>query len=196
MNYLEMEIDILIKDHNKKRIKKLLMDYKVLCNEKIFKKLKANKINESCIYICQFQGKVKEGVEITIKEVEQKYRNIITVLDKPNYNPIIIDIELNEMYKYFELGLSVCQNNFLEEEKEEKEIDESWLDLFNKACEFKIDFYPRYENNKNNIKTREHKKIFNGLQNCIQLILGTMSDYISLNLLVEIIAKNCEKWKT
>ena len=196
VNYLEMEMDILIKEKNKKRVKKLLMDYKVLCNEKIFKKLKENKINESCIYICQFQGKVKEGVEITIKEVEHKYKNIINVLDKRNYNPIIIDIELNEMYKYFELGLSVCQNNFLEEEKEEKQIDDSWLDLFNKACEFKIDFYPRYENNKNNIKTRDHKKIFNGLQNCIQLILGTMSDYINLNLLVEIIAKNCEKWKT
>ena len=196
VNYLEMEMDILIKERNKKRINNLLMNYKVLCNEKMFKKLKENKINESCIYICQFQGKVKEGVGITIKEVEQKYKNIITVLDKPNYNPIIIDIELEEMYKYFELGLSVCQNNFLEEEKEEKQIDDSWLDLFNKACEFKIDFYPRYENNKNNIKTRDHKKIFNKLQNCIQLILQTMSDYINLNLLVEIIAKNCEKWKT
>ena len=195
LNYLEMEIDILIKDRNKRRIKKLLMDYKVLCNEKIFKQLQEAKINDCCIYICQHKGKVKEGVAITIEEVTQKYYNIISVFEKPNYNPIIIEIELKEMYKYFELGLSVCQNNFLEEEKEEKQIDDSWLDLFNTACKFKIDFYPRYESNKNNIKTLEHKKIFNGLQNCIQLILDTMSDYISLNLLVDIISKNVEKGK-
>ena len=94
------------------------------------------------------------------------------------------------MYKYFQLGLSVCQNNFLDEEKEDKKIDDSWLDLFNTACELKIDFYPRYENNKNNIKTRDIKKTFNGLQNCIQLILETMSDNIDLNLLMVIIAEN------
>ena len=196
ITYLEMEMDILIKDRNKKRIKQLLIDYKVLCNNEMFKKLEKSRLNDSCIYICQYLGKVKDGVKITIDEVSQKYQNIITVLSKPNYNPIIIDIELKEMYKYFQLGLSVCQNNFLDEEKEDKKIDDSWLDLFNKACEFKIDFFPRYESNKNNIKTREHKKIFNGLQDCIELILETMSDYINLNLLVDIIAKSCEKWKT
>jgi len=196
IKYLDMEIDILIKNRNKRRIKKLLMDYKILCNDTNFKKLQKNMINDCCIYICQYQGKVKEGVYITIKEVRQKYANILDVLDKPNYNPLLIEIELNEMYKYFQLGLSVCQNNFLDEEKEDKKIDDSWLDLFNTACELKIDFYPRYENNKNNIKTRDIKKAFNGLQNCIQLILETMSDYITLNLLVDIIAKNCEKWKT
>ena len=196
IKYLDMEIDILIKNRNKRRIKKLLMDYKILCNDTNFKKLQKNMINDCCIYICQYQGKVKEGVYITIKEVRQKYANILDVLDKPNYNPLLIEIELNEMYKYFQLGLSVCQNNFLDEEKEDKKIDDSWLDLFNTACELKIDFYPRYENNKNNIKTRDIKKTFNGLQNCIQLILETMSDYITLNLLVDIIAKNCEKWKT
>ena len=196
IKYLDMEIDILIKNRNKRRIKKLLMDYKILCNDTNFKKLQKNMINDCCIYICQYQGKVKEGVYITIKEVRQKYANILDVLDKPNYNPLLIEIELNEMYKYFQLGLSVCQNNFLDEEKEDKKIDDSWLDLFNTACELKIDFYPRYEYNKNNIKTRDIKKTFNGLQNCIQLILETMSDYITLNLLVDIIAKNCEKWKT
>ena len=196
IKYLDMEIDILIKNRNKRRIKKLLMDYKILCNDTNFKKLQKNMINDCCIYICQYQGKVKEGVYITIKEVRQKYANILDVLDKPNYNPLLIEIELNEMYKYFQLGLSVCQNNFLDEEKEDKKIDDSWLDLFNTACELKIDFYPRYENNKNNIKTRDIKKTFNGLQNCIQLILETMSDYITLNLLVDIIANNCEKWKT
>ena len=194
--YLDMEIDILIKSRNKRRIKKLLMDYKILCNDNNFKKLKKHNMNDCCIYICQYQGKVKEGVEMTIKEVQQKYKNILEVLNKPHYNPIIIDIELKEMYKYFELGLDVCRNNFLEEEKVDKHIDDSWLDLFNTACEFKIDFYPHYESNKNNIKTREHKKIFNGLQSCIQLILETMSDYIGLNSLVEIISTNCEKWKT
>ena len=196
MKYLELELDILIKDRNKRRIKKLLIDYKVLCNEKIFQKLQKNTINDCCIYICQIQGKVKEGVEITIQEVRAKYDNILLILEKPNYNPIIIDIELLEMKNYFELGLNVCQNNFFGEEKEDKQIDDSWLDLFNTACEFKIDFYPRYESNKNNNKTRDHKKIFDGLQSCIQLILEKMSDYINLNLLVDIIAKNCEKWKT
>ena len=191
-----MELDILIKDRNKRRIKKLLIDYKILCNNEVFNKLQKNMINDCCIYICQINGKVKEGVKITIEEVKAKYDNIKLILDKPNYNPIIIDIELKEMYKYFELGLNVCQNNFFGEDKEAKQIDDSWLDLFNTACEFKIDFFPRYENNKNNNKTRDHKKIFNNLQSCIQLILEKMSDYINLNLLVEIIAKNCEKWKT
>lgn len=50
-----------------------------------------------------------------------------------------------------------------------------------------MDFYPRYENNRNNIKTKAHKKIFNSIQNFIQLILGVMIDYIGLNLLLEII---------
>ena len=194
LEFLIIELDILIKDRNKRRIKKLLMEYDILCNDdNIFKKLEKNGFYDSCIYICQRKNDVKKSIQITIKEVDQKYKNIITVLEKPNYNPIIIDIELNEMYKYFELGLDACQYKFLDKDKEEKNIDESWLDLFNKACEMKIDFYPRYENNKNNIKTQAHKKILNVIQNCIQLILGIMVDYINLNLLLEIIAKNCAK---
>ena len=196
MEILEIALNNLIQNRNKRRIKKLLMKYKVLCNDKIFRILEKNRINDSCIYICQQQHKVKEGVALTIKEVKQKYKNIIEILNKPNFNPKLIELELNEMYKYFQLGLNVCQNNFLDENKEEKQIDNSWLDLFNTACEFKIMFYPRYESNKNNNKTLQHKKIFNGLQNCIQLILETMSDYITLNLLVGIIAENCKKWKS
>ena len=196
VNYLEMEMDILIKNRNKRRIKKLLMDYKILCNNTIFRKLEKNRINDCCIYICQYQGKVKEGVALTIKEVKQKYKNIKEVLNKPNFNPKLVDLELKEMYKYFELGLDVCQNNVLNEDKENKKMDDSWLDLFKTACEFKIDFYPRYENNKNNNKTYYHKKIFNGLQNCIELILEKIIDNISLKLLVEIIAENCKKLKS
>ena len=115
-------------------------------------------------------GRVKDGLELTVKEVKTKYDNIQLVLENPNYNPIFIDIELNEIYKYFEIGLSVCQNNYFELQKEDKEIDDNWLQLFNTACKFKIDFYPKYEINKNNIKTKDHKKIFMSLQNCIQLI--------------------------
>ena len=196
MDLLELEIDILIKNRNKRRIKKLLMSYKILCNDKIFRKLEKNRMNDCCIYICQQRGMVKEGIALTIKEVKQKYKNIIGVLNRPNFNPKLIDLELNELYKYFEFGLSVCQNNFSEEVKEDKQIDNTWLDLFNTACELKIKFYPRYESNKNNNKTLQHKKIFDGLQNCIQLILETMSDYISLNLLVGTIAENCKKWKS
>ena len=197
IEFLEIAMDNLIKNRNKRRIKKLLIKFKVLCNDKIFKKLEKNRIYDSCIYICQQKGKVKEAIALTIKEVRQKYKNIIEVLNKPNFNPKLIELELNEMYKYFQLGLSVCQDKFQNDDnKEEKKIDDSWLDLFNAACEFKIDFYPRYESNRNNNKTFQHKKIFNGLQNCIQLILETMSDYINLNLLVGIIYENCNKWKS
>ena len=192
---LDMELNILIKTRNKKRIKNLLMKYKVLCNEQILAKLEKHGFNDSCIYICQILKNVKKSIKITINEVGQKYRNIINVLEMPNYNPIIIDIELNEMYRYFELGLNACQFQFLGKEKEEKQIDESWQDLFNAACKMKIDFYPRYEHNRNNVKTQAHKKIFNVIQSCIELILGVMADYITLNLLVDTIAKNCEKWK-
>ena len=195
IKFLEIEIDLLIKERNKKRIKELLVEYKILCNEKILDKLLKNSVNDCCIYICQILGRVKDGVELTVKEVNQKYENIKLILEKPNYNPILIDIELKEIYKYFEMGLSVCQNNFFELQKEDKEIDDSWLQLFNTACKFKIDFYPRYEINKNNIKTKDHKKIFVNLQNCIQLILEKMSDYITLDLLVEIIANNCKNGK-
>ena len=195
IKFLEIEIDLLIKERNKKRIKELLVEYKILCNEHILDKLLKNSINDCCIYICQILGRVKDGVELTVKEVKRKYDNIQLVLEKPNYNPILIDIELNEIYKYFEMGLSVCQNNFFELQKEDKEIDDNWLQLFNTACKFKIDFYPKYEINKNNIKTKDHKKIFLSLQNCIQLILEKMSDYITLDLLVEIIANNCKNGK-
>ena len=196
IKFLEIEIDLLIKERNKRKIKQLITEYKILCNDTILKKLSENSINDCSIYICQIQGKVKEGVELTLNEVNQKYENILTILDKPNYNPILIDIELNEMYKYFEMGLNVCQNNFFDQEKESQNIDENWLILFKKACYLKINFNPKYEKNKNNIKTRDYKKIFDKLQNCIQLILDKMSDYITLDLLVDIISKNVEKGKT
>ena len=75
------------------------MKYKVLCNEQILAKLEKHGFNDSCIYICQILKNVKKSIKITINEVGQKYRNIINVLEMPNYNPIIIDIELNEMYR-------------------------------------------------------------------------------------------------
>ena len=194
--YLDLEINILIKNRNKRRIKKLLMSYNTLCNDTISRRLEQNRMYDCCIYICQQRGMVKEGIALTIKEVKQRYKNIIEVLNRPNFNPKLIDLELKELYKYFEFGLSVCQNHFSDEVKEDKQIDNTWLDLFNTACELKIKFYPRYESNKNNNKTQQHKKIFDGLQNCIQLILETMSDYVSLNLLVATIAENCKKWKS
>ena len=195
VKFLEIEIDLLVKERNRKRIKELLTEYKILCNEKILNKLLANSINDCSIYICQILGKVKDGVELTVNEANQKFENILEVLKKPNYNPILIDIELSEIYKYFEMGLSVCQNNFFEHQKEDKQIDDNWLQLFNKACSFRVKFYPLYEENKNNIKTRDYKKIFLNLQNCMQLILDKMSDYITLDLLVEIIANNCNEGK-
>ena len=153
-----------------------------------------NKCYYDCsIYICQHLGKVLKGIDLAVKEVEQKYKNILSVLAKPNYNPILIDIELKEIYKYFELGLNVCQNNFFDQEKEDKAIDQSWLKLYNKACSFEMNFYPRYKINKNNIKTKDHKKIYTNLQNCIQLILDKMNDYITLDLLVDIIYAKCQQ---
>ena len=193
--FLELEIDILIKDRNRKKIKELLTEYKILCNDSIFNKLSSNRINDCGIYICQIQGRIAKGVDLALIEVEEKFENILKVLEKPNYNPILIDIELNEMYNYFEMGLSVCENNFFEQEKENEKIDDNWLKLFNKACQFKTIFYPKYEENKNNFKTKDYKKIFLNLQTCIQLILEKMSDYITLVLLVEIIAKNIGEGK-
>ena len=189
MSFLEMEMDLLIKDRNRKRIKELLAEYKILCNDSLLHLLLSNRINDCSIYICQVQGKIGKGVDLALLEIQEKFENILQVLEKPNYNPILVDIELNEMYNYFEMGLNVCQNNFFDQEKENEKIDENWLKLFDKACEFKMRFYPKYEENKNNIKTKDHKKIFLTLQNCIQLILEKMSDYITLELLVEMIAK-------
>ena len=193
IKYLEIEIDLLIKERNKKRIQELLTEYKILCNEKILQKLLDSSINDCCIYIYQYLGQVLKGIELAVKEAEQKYENIINVIEKPNYNPILIDIELKEIYKYFELGLNVCQNNFFDQEKEDKAIDQSWLKLYNKACSFEMNFYPRYKINKNNIKTKDHKKIYTNLQNCIQLILDKMNDYITLDLLVDIIYAKCQQ---
>ena len=195
IKFLEIEIDLLVKERNRKRIKELLIEYKILCNEKILNKLLSNNINDCSIYIYQILGKVKEGVDLTVKEAEKKFKNILDILDKPNYNPILIDIELTELYKYFEMGLNVCQNNFFEHQKEDKQIDDNWKQLFNEACSFRVKFYPLYEVNKNNIKTRDYKKIFINLQNCMQLILDKMSDYITLDLLVDIIANNCNEGK-
>ena len=195
MKFLELELDILIKERNRKRIKELLTEYKILCNESTLKKLLSSRINDCSIYICQIQQKIEKGVDLTLIEVKEKFENIIKVIEKPNYNPILIDIELKEMYNYFEMGLSVCQNNFFDQEKEDKKIDDNWLKLFNSACDFKMRFYPRYEENKNNIKTHDYKKIFTNLQSCIQLILEKMSDYITLDLLVEIIANSIGEGK-
>lgn len=196
LKFLEIEIDLLIKERNKYKIKGILTEFKILCNEKIFKKLKENSINDCAIYICQIQKDVKEGIEIALSEIKQKYKNLLEILDKPNYNPFLIDIELNEMYRYFEIGLKVCQHKFDDKDKQQGGIEESWLKLFREACDYKIDFNPRYEQNKNNIRTMDHKKILNGLQKCIQLNLETMSDYINLELLVDIISQNVEKGKT
>ena len=195
IKFLEIEIDLLIKERNKTRIQNLLVEYKILCNEHILHKLLSNNINDCCIYIYQNLGKVKEGVGLTVKEVNQRFKNILAILEKPNYNPILIDIELKKIYKYFELGLSVCQNNFFDQEKENRQIDENWKQLFDVACSFRVKFSPLYEINKNNIKTKDHKKIFVSLQENIQLILDKMSDYITLDLLVEIIAHNCNEGK-
>ena len=193
IKYLEIEMDLLIKERNKKRIQALLSEYKILCNETILEKLLDSSINDCGIYVCQHLGKVLKGIDLAVKEVEQKYKNILAVLAKPNYNPILIDIELKEIYKYFDLGLSVCQNNSFSGEKEDKQIDESWLKLYNIACDIEKDFYPKYKVNKNNIKTKDHKKIYTNLQNCIQLILDKMSDYITLDLIVEKIYQKCKE---
>ena len=195
LKFLEIEIDLLIKERNKERIIDILTEFKILCTETMLKKLKDNSLNDCAIYICQVRKDVKEGIELALSEIDQKYNNLLDILDQPHYNPILIDIELDEMYRYFEKGLNVCQYKF-EEQKLETEIDESWLSLFKAACFYKIDFNPRYEQNKNNIKTKDHKKILNGLQKCIQLNLETMSDCINLEALVDIISKNVEKGKT
>ena len=194
LKFLEIEIDLLIKERNKERIKDILTEFKILCNENMLKKLKENNLNDCAIYICQVRKEVQEGIELALSEIDQKYNNLLDILDKPHYNPILIDIELKEMYRYFEKGLNVCQNKF-EDQPQYTDIDESWLSLFKKACFYKIDFNPRYENNKNNIKTMDHKKILIGLQKCIQLNLETMSDCINLESLVDIISKNVEKGK-
>ena len=52
-----------------KRIKNLLMKYKVLCNEQILAKLEKHGFNDSCIYICQILKNVKKSIKITINEV-------------------------------------------------------------------------------------------------------------------------------
>jgi len=196
LKFLEIEIDLLIKERNKERIKDILTEFKILCDENMLQKLKENNLNDCAIYICQVRKQVQEGIELALSEIDQKYNNLLDILDKPHYNPILIDIELKEMYRYFEKGLNVCQNKFEDGEVLHTEIDKSWLPLFRKACFYKIDFNPRYENNRNNIKTMDHKKILIGLQKCIQLNLETMSDCINLELLVDIISKNVEKGKT
>ena len=195
LHFLNMEIDILIKEKNIKRIKQLLIEFKELCNEKTLQKLLQHQIYDCCIYIYQVLGRIKDGIKLTLEEVERKYQNINNILNKNNYNPLRIKKELNDIYKYFEEGLNVCENKFLNQDKESIHIDQIWLELYNKACYLKIDFNPRYEKNLNNNKTLDHKKILKHFQECIQLILDKMNDYINLNLLFEMITENCQKFK-
>ena len=66
IKFLEIEIDLLIKERNKKRIKELLIEYKILCNEHILDKLLKNCMIAVYIYMPNF-GKSKRWFRTNCK---------------------------------------------------------------------------------------------------------------------------------
>ena len=191
IKFLELWLDLLSKKNDSEGIEKLLHEYKILCNNKTLNILLKRKVYECCIYIYQIMGDPEKGIELSIKIVENSYNNLMQILTKPHYNPLLIDIELEKMDKYYLKGLEVCQSISDEKKKENYHINENWLTLLNKACFYRKEFKPKYEQNTNNIKTKDYKKIDQKFKDCIQLILDKMGDYITLPLLVGIVADNC-----
>ena len=190
--FLIRKIHLLIKANNKEQVINILHHNHFLCNNKVLLEyLLSQEVFDACIFMYHILDKLKEGIQLIKIEVNKTLGYILKEINLKNYNSINIDNELIKYKKYIDLGLGICQKSEKIRKKELDLVNDYWLLLINVIYSFQLNFIPEYNKNRNNYKTEDYIKIYNILDETFESILMTMTEYISLPLIIDVLTEKC-----
>ena len=191
--FILKKIKLLIKINHKDGILEILKRFNFVCDLSLLNFLKQEKIYDGTIYICQVLGDVDEGLKITIDIIQKNFKEIISNLNSEKFNSNIINNYRDIHLKFLLLGIQLCRSNSSNNNKEENnEIDEFWLKFLNSLYQLRTSFKPLFKENQNNEKTYDYNIVNQDLEESINLIIGAMTEYVKIPLLIDIVSIKCK----
>ena len=195
-NLILKKIKILIKINQEDQIVETLKQFNYVCDKKLLFFLKEQKIYDAAIYIYQILGLVDEGLNLVIEILEKNFKEIINNLNSEKFNSNIINNYRDIYFKFLSLGIQLCRensfnNNIIKEEN--KEVDEFWLNFLNALYKIRTIFKPLFKENLNNEKTYDFSIVNKDLDDSINLIIGAMTEYVPIPVLIEIVSNKCKE---
>jgi hypothetical protein len=191
--YLILKIKLLIKADYKEQILNLLFRNNFLCNnEKLLEILLKEEVYDAVVLMYYTLDKLKLGINIVKSQLEKILEEIDYIINLDKYISTDFDSLINNLKKYIELGMGICQKGSKADAENYLEIVEDyWLKIINPIYLFQVEFVKDLEKNLNNYKTTDYIKINNSLDDIFELILSRMTDYIPLKIISEVMTKNC-----
>ena len=201
-----IKINLLIKNNYKEQIIKFLENRKILWNRKILELLTLNKVTDGIIFIYQKLEDIDNCINLSISEIDKIFNETKLLLeaDIKKYNKELINENLDEIKRYLELALGVCETTTDYNTVTEDDIKESWLKLLYKIYDLRKNLKKKFNNQirisiksfniitEEQIKINRYEKVVQSLFENMELILGKMNDCIPLPMILDIL---CEKFK-
>ena len=199
-HYLFMKLDLLIKNNHKEQIIKLVERNRILWTEKYLDYLAKNEVLDAAIFISQKRDNIENSIKLTVAQINKTFILIKNFLlrysDKVNSD--LIDIKIEEIKKYLDLGLGACASWTEVNKYSLDDVKNSWLKPLDIFYEFKNILSEANKDNRLGIKYKSntfnaiYDKVEQFLLENIEYILSKMNDYIPLTFIVEVL---CDKFK-
>ena len=177
------------------KILELLTQYNFLYDNNFIIKMKEKNIIEAVIYINIIMGNYDEAMNLTIETLEQIRKETFKEFTETKFNNVYIS-ELNQRNKILvKLGILICES--IPSLGRAKSIDKNWENLLNELydCKHKLNQL-KYERDNKEVKHNLVKETKILIGNNIENVLISMTDYIELLPIIDLISKKFNKFGT
>ena len=189
--YLLLKINLLVKSGHKEQILNLLHHNVFLCKENLANKLLNNKVYDACVFIYYIIEDLDKGIKIANDQIKKILEEINIEINSQNYLSINIESLLNNFKKYVDLGIGICLKAKNIKRPVYYKVHNYWIVILNSIYSFQLKFLKHFDENQNNYKTKDYIKINNTLDENFELILIKMTDYIPINIIIDVMAQKC-----
>ena len=188
--FIEKKIDLLSSLQQEDKIFNVLKNNTFVCDSNLLEKMKEKKIVEAEIFINYVLGNINSSMNITTDSLHNNFNEILNELNKNKINNETIDHLIQKNNNLIKLGISICKpSDFLRV----NETDKNWFDLLDNLYNIKIQFKEYKSLEIKDEKINKIKEIKQMIEDYIENILVTMTDYIELPLIIQYISNKFKK---